>query len=386
MKRIFLKSILPVMAFMSYTKISVAESIFSAPFLGSEATQPLAIIMFIVIFLLLFVIAALCRVLIVGTDIYSKRNNPSGGDSNMVKSIILICLSSFAANGVFAQDVEAVAAPTLIGGISLSSFYFLFGIIVLEVAVIFVLLSIFYVLIGKQKVKKVKEGKKIHWIEKINAAPSAKGIADEDISMGHDFDGIEELDNPTPPWWRWGFVLSLVVSIIYLWVYEVAESSPNQYQELAIETEKAEAAVKEFLAKSAANVDENSVKFLDDEANIGAGKAVFIQMCAACHGAEGGGNEVGPNLTDEYWLNGGSIKNIFTTIKYGVQEKGMKSWKDDFSPIQIAQLSSFVKSLKGSSPANAKAPQGSLYTEEENQNIESAAETTKASDTAFTSL
>jgi cytochrome c oxidase cbb3-type subunit 3 len=96
-----------------------------------------------------------------------------------------------------------------------------------------------------------------------------------------------------------------------------------------------------------------------------AGKAIFLDpsKCPACHNADGGGNAVGPNLTDNYWLYGGSIRDIFKTIKYGTS-KGMRSWKDDLSAKQIAQVSSYIMSLKGTKPANPKEPQGELYKEE----------------------
>jgi cytochrome c oxidase cbb3-type subunit 3 len=68
-------------------------------------------------------------------------------------------------------------------------------------------------------------------------------------------------------------------------------------------------------------------------------------------------------MTDNYFIHGGSIKDIFKTIKYGYPEKGMKSWKDDYSPTQIAQLASYVKSLVGTKPAKGKEPQGVLYDE-----------------------
>ena len=84
----------------------------------------------------------------------------------------------------------------------------------------------------------------------------------------------------------------------------------------------------------------------------------------ACHADKGQGNQTGPNLTDDYWLHKGGIKDVFYTIKYGWPEKGMRSWKEDFSPAQIAQLSSFIKSLKGSNPPGAKEPQGEKWTEE----------------------
>ena len=117
-----------------------------------------------------------------------------------------------------------------------------------------------------------------------------------------------------------------------------------------------------YLKKAANKVDETNVTYLTDAASLDAGKKIFITICMACHQADGGG-AVGPNLTDQYWLHGGSIKDIFKTIKYGWPEKGMKSWQDDYSPVQIAQLSSFVKSLQGTKSAKPKEPQGVMYEE-----------------------
>jgi len=62
-------------------------------------------------------------------------------------------------------------------------------------------------------------------------------------------------------------------------------------------------------------------------------------------------------------LHGGHVKDVFKTIKYGWPEKGMRSWKDDLSPIQIAQVTSYIKSLHGTRPPNAKEKQGELYQE-----------------------
>jgi cytochrome c oxidase cbb3-type subunit III len=126
---------------------------------------------------------------------------------------------------------------------------------------------------------------------------------------------------------------------------------------------KAEEQKAAYLKKSANNVDENSVKVMTDAADLASGEKVFIQNCGACHGKAGEGI-VGPNLTDDYWLHGGSIKDVFKTIKYGWPEKGMRSWKDDLSPVQIAQVSSWIKSKHGSNPPNAKAQQGELYKED----------------------
>jgi cytochrome c oxidase cbb3-type subunit 3 len=116
-----------------------------------------------------------------------------------------------------------------------------------------------------------------------------------------------------------------------------------------------------YLASMKENVDEKTVT-LADAAGVAAGKALFSKTCIACHMSKGEGG-VGPNLTDEYWLHGGSINDIFKTIKYGYPDKGMQSWQTTYSPVQMQQLASYIKSLKGSNPPNAKAPQGDLYKE-----------------------
>jgi cytochrome c oxidase cbb3-type subunit 3 len=100
-----------------------------------------------------------------------------------------------------------------------------------------------------------------------------------------------------------------------------------------------------------------------DAGGISAAQSVYITNCAACHGQKGEGT-VGPNLTDDYWLHGGKINDVFKTIKYGVPEKGMRAWQEDLSPVKIAQVSSFIKSLRGTNPPNAKEKQGELYVEE----------------------
>ena len=136
-------------------------------------------------------------------------------------------------------------------------------------------------------------------------------------------------------------------------------------QKMEYDTEVAQALVKknELLKKAAAAVDETSVVVLSDDASIAKGKGSFVTKCAACHGQNGEGL-VGPNLTDEYWIHGGGIKDIFKTIKYGYPEKSMQSWKELLSPVQIAEVASFIKSLRGSNPPGAKEKQGDLYTED----------------------
>jgi cytochrome c oxidase cbb3-type subunit III len=105
------------------------------------------------------------------------------------------------------------------------------------------------------------------------------------------------------------------------------------------------------------------VKMLDNPTDLATGKDLFLSTCAACHGKFGEGT-VGPNLTDDYWIHSGSVRDIFKTIKYGWPDKGMKSWKEDFSPMQIAQLTSYIRTLRGTNPPKPKDKQGDLYVEE----------------------
>lgn len=185
-----------------------------------------------------------------------------------------------------------------------------------------------------------------------------KPISEEkDIMMEHEFDGIAELDNPTPNWFMVLFYGTIFFAIGYMAYYHVLELGPLQDEEYAIEMKAAEAEKAIRLANSANNIDESSVKVDSDPGVISAGKAVFSANCVACHG-DGLQGTVGPNLVDEYWLHGGEIGDVFKTIKYGVPAKGMISWEKTLSPKQISDVSNYIISLQGSNPPNAKAPQG----------------------------
>ena len=187
---------------------------------------------------------------------------------------------------------------------------------------------------------------------------------EEDILMHHEYDGIRELDNVLPPWWLWLFYGTIIWSVVYIFNVHISGTWLHQADEYEQEMAEAKAEVEAYLAKSAAAVDENTVVAMTDASALAAGKNTYQTYCKACHGENGEGNAVGPNLTDAYWLHGGSIKHVFTTIKYGVQEKGMQSWKKDLKPVEIQQVASYILSLQGTNPANAKPPQGDLWKEE----------------------
>jgi cytochrome c oxidase cbb3-type subunit 3 len=189
------------------------------------------------------------------------------------------------------------------------------------------------------------------------AAPLEK---EADVLLDHDYDGIKELDNALPPWWKWGFYFTIIVAVIYLLRFHVFKTGPTPEEEYNKEMQIASAKLDLYRSKHKAQFDESTVT-LADAAGIAEGKKIFTSTCFPCHGTNGEGNAVGPNLTDKYWLHGGSINNVFKTITYGVPDKGMQAWGKTFSPTEVRDLASYVLSLQGSNPPNAKPPQGDLY-------------------------
>lgn len=323
----------------------------------------------VTIILLAILVVALSSVLknISNSDLLMRniKSDKNSGNSNAAKTTMLLLLFTLSGFSLFSQTTNPVVADDgRIGGVDQFTFYFMLSTIFLELIVITVLINtIRYVLKTDEKLSPVATNK-----------PKEKTILDvlsdaveveneESILLDHDYDGIKELDNNLPPWWKYGFYLTIVIGVIYLINYHVIKTSPLQGEEYTISVKKAEAEVAEYMKNSANNVDESTVKMLDNSADLAAGKDLFLNNCAACHGKLGEGT-VGPNLTDDYWLHSGGVKDIFKTIKYGYPDKGMKSWKEDFSPMQIAQLTSYIRTLKGTNPPKAKDKQGELYVEE----------------------
>ena len=213
------------------------------------------------------------------------------------------------------------------------------------------------------KPEKVKKPKGEVW----NKLLSLKPISEEkNLLLEHDFDGIQELDNPTPKWFMVLFYGSIAFAVCYLLIYHVFNLAPLQYDEYKNEMAQAAIEKQAYLSKAANKVDENTIKLTTDRTVLADGQSIFKERCAPCHGDHAQG-VIGPNLTDDYWLHGGKIKQVFTTIKYGVAAKGMPTWENQLTPKQIADVANYVKSLHGSNPANPKAPQGDKETDSDIQ-------------------
>ncbi len=202
----------------------------------------------------------------------------------------------------------------------------------------------------------------VTWINKTyKKLLGSKPIEEEhEIILDHNYDGIKELDNNLPPWWLYGFYATIIFGAIYLVRYHVFDG-PNQAEELEIELAEAEIAIEEYKKTAKNLVDVNTVTILTEAADLNAGKAIWTTNCVACHMADGGGG-IGPNMTDEYWILGGGIKNIFRTISEGGRDgKGMIPWKTQLKPLEMAQVASYVLTLQGTTAADPKEAEGEIW-------------------------
>jgi cytochrome c oxidase cbb3-type subunit 3 len=203
------------------------------------------------------------------------------------------------------------------------------------------------------------------WVKKLlHSWTKSKDIEEEqEIILDHNYDGIQELDNTLPPWWVYMFYATIVFAVVYLVRFEVLDGD-SQIVEYDKAVAEAQAELNTYKATATDLITADNVILLTDDKDLARGKAVFNLNCASCHLDDGGG-QIGPNLTDEYWILGGGIKNVFTTLLNGGRDgKGMISWKNTLKPADMAKVASYVISLQGTSPANPKAPQGEKWVEE----------------------
>lgn len=366
LRYIALMLMMPLAGFSQEAEVPATSSYFSNALFDT---------LLVAILLLLMLIVAMSSVLknIAQSDYFMEnyKKNKADGSSKGPKIVSVLAIILLLSNQLLAQSTEPAAAVTpddwRIGGLDGFTFYFMIAIILIEGIVIFLLFNLIKGFVKTEKVKKIivapdgtsHELKEKTILEKLNASVDLG--KEEEILLDHDYDGIRELDNNLPPWWKYGFYLTIVVAVIYLINFHVLGTGDLQTTEYQKEMAAAKLQIEEFMKTSANNVDESTVKMLDG-ADLEAGKEVFMANCVACHGKLGEGG-VGPNLTDAYWLHSGGIADVFKSIKYGWTDKGMKSWKEDLSPLQIAQVTSYIKTLAGTNPPNAKAAQGDLFME-----------------------
>jgi cytochrome c oxidase cbb3-type subunit 3 len=175
-----------------------------------------------------------------------------------------------------------------------------------------------------------------------------------DRLLEHDYDGIREYDNPMPRWWLWVFYITILFVPAYYLAPAPFGAGSGKDAEYAAEVARYQA------SRPPAPAGVTAATLLarrNDREDLEEGAEVFAKNCAACHRADGGGL-IGPNLTDDVWLHGGTPVAIHTTIVQGVMAKGMPAWERLLSPEAVEQVTAYVLSLAGTNPPNPKAPEG----------------------------
>ena len=179
-------------------------------------------------------------------------------------------------------------------------------------------------------------------------------LTNERLIKNHTYDGIQELDNDLPPWWKWLFYITIVFAIIYsvrLFVFHADDLvQAREYEIVVNKKEKGNPEVANF-----------KVEMLTSASDLAAGKETWTKICAACHLVDGGGL-VGPNMTDNYWIHGNSVQDLYKVVTDGVIEKGMIPYKGQLSDKARLEVVSYILTeLVGTTPATPKAPEGKEY-------------------------
>jgi cytochrome c oxidase cbb3-type subunit 3 len=330
------------------------------------------------VFYALALVAILLLIFIIqlGGVVSAVAKNYTKGDKSMWDKmkmiIVLICASVLSGSDALAQTpaTTPAAAPVAPQNNNLLDFlHHGFGLNAINALVVIILVELFVVLYLVRMIRLFTHQEKelaplterqpsasVFW-DKFNKSVAVEQEAA--VLTDHDYDGIRELDNSLPPWWKYGFYFTIVWGFAY-YIYFHASNGPSSAQEYKTQMDEGAAMVAEYRAKAKNLVDETNVVLMTEASDLAAGKSIFTQYCAVCHRPDAGG-QVGPNLTDDNWLHGGDIKDLFKTIKLGVQGKGMKSWQQELSPMMMAQVASYVKSLRGTKPENPKAPEGPIW-------------------------
>lgn len=354
---IFKSLIIPILIIMlSGTNELIAQdaqqtSATTAPSIWGSA---LFVVMLSLIVLLLFAIVAVSGA-ISGVVESEKRKN--------ISRVTLIVILSMPFEVLYSNTVSSSVGFSPVGDMDGVLFYVMLTVIIAELIILLLMFNNIKGLLRSFGHIEEKDANKglidwQVWEKRLNDSVPVEQEAE--VMTDHEYDGIRELDNSLPPWWRYLFYLSIIFSFVYVLHYHVFKTGLSQEAELKVALDQGELQKQEYLKKTADNVDENTVVLLSNESDIATGKKIYVEFCAACHGQAGEGS-VGPNLTDNYWLHGGGIKDIFKTIKYGVPQKGMIAWQEQLKPKDIQSVASFIYGIRGTNPPNPKAPDGQLY-------------------------
>ena len=316
-----------------------------------------------VIFILLIAIRIVSKstAAIIRSDLFrekiSERNN---GNSNVLKTVAVLLFASLWSTGASALSIEK---PQFTNDenvwlyVESSDLYVLLIIALLLLGFLLHTVNMFFNMIRviKPKIEVAEEEQGPSFTRILTGATPVE--EEHKIDLGHDYDGIRELDNPMPPWWLAGFFISIVFAVVYMFHYHVLGTGDLQHEEYEKSVAAAEIEAQAYREKMAMNIDETNATMMSDPSDLKTGKELYLNNCAVCH-QENGEGEVGPNLTDDYWIYGGEIGDIYKVIRKGAPN-GMPEHQSKFNPIQIQQVASYVLTLDYVSPEKGgKEPEG----------------------------
>ena len=331
--------------------------------------NPLFITLSAVIILLFIIIIVFADVVKAAAHFrVEKEKEKKQFTSAKVLPLLLVAFLSLPLFGQVEPAAATIASESTVMGLDNVTLYFMLSIILFELLIAGLLYNVTRQLLKPAETEEEVTAEALIFVkpkptllEKINASVALE--EEGEIMLDHNYDGIRELDNNLPPWWKYGFYLTIVVAFVYMINFHVTGTGMTQLQEYQNELAQGAKDVEEYRKKAANLVDENNVTQLTDASSLLSGGNIYKENCAACHGQAGEGG-VGPNLTDDYWVHNGSIKDVFRSIKFGWPESGMKSWQQDLGGKQIHEVASYIKSLRGTNPGGGKEKQGELFVEE----------------------
>ena len=306
----------------------------------------------IIVLLIAIIIMSTTITSLVRSDYFKKKLGENSKGNNEIITTIIVLVGSF----LFMASNNTASALTFNGPgeategmpwlmVENSDLYAMVVINIVLISVLLYLRRMFKEFLSMVKKAKEVEVAQEDAIKKLNKILTDVVPIEEEhtILMHHEYDGIRELDNNLPPWWVWGFYATIIFAVIYLFNYHILGTSDLQIEAYNKEVAQAKKDVDAYLSKMAMNVDETNATLLTEGKDISAGKALYETNCVACHNPKGEGN-IGPNLTDNHWIYGPDVKDLFKTIKYGTPN-GMPEHASKMNPVQLQQVASFVLSL-----------------------------------------
>jgi cytochrome c oxidase cbb3-type subunit III len=293
-----------------------------------------------------------------------------------MKKLMMLISGFLVTRSSFAQEPSPTAQSFMDDSFNhpMVTYYVVFAMLFVSIVLVSVVAIYVFRIVGilREQVEKDKAQKlgveyvpAPGWWERFTQRMNASVPVEQEksIELDHSYDGIKELDNHLPPWWKWLFYGTIGWAVVYVIVFHFSATLPLSEEEYQIEIAQAEEQARQLKAEQPqASIDESNLQYSADPAILEKGKTVFANNpCGSCHRNDGGGNTIGPNLTDEYWIHGGDVKNVFNTIKNGAVDKGMPAWGNAMSAQDLRDVTFYIMSLQGTKPPDAKGPQGERF-------------------------